>query len=264
MDYRENLKHYLLEKKQTFGKAFSHKGMAEHCRVQKTYLSTALGGKGHLNEDQVFLACDYLNLSDVDREEVETQHKIERSVSSSRVSLLKNKLKKLRATKEKSESHIDVQVADQNSEKYFFDPNTMLAHMFLTVESYRLQPKEIQKALDLSDKQFAQTCQILEELNIIKVKDGKYLVLKDDIHLPSTSPICKIHQRLMRLKSLERQAKCESSESYSLSITFSSDEGSRQWVKEEFFKFLKKVKKKVGASDEKEVYQMNFDLFPWG
>ena len=47
------------------------------------------------------------------------------------------------------------------------------------------------------------------------------------------------------------------------SVTFSAEERIRARIHEAFLKFLREVEPLVRESPAQEVYQMNFDLFPW-
>ena len=64
IDYRKLLKEALLYKKSKFGQEFSFQAMSIACRLQKTYLSKVLNHHGNLDEDQVYLACQFLGFEE--------------------------------------------------------------------------------------------------------------------------------------------------------------------------------------------------------
>ena len=99
-------------------------------------------------------------------------------------------------------------------------------------------------------------------MGVVKESHGKLEIIVKELHLPSNHNLFPVHRKLLRLKSLEKMENADDS-AYSLSVVFSADEQTKQQIKTEFIKFLKKAHKLVEGAPEKEVFQLNFDLHNW-
>ena len=62
LDYREILKKSVEERKK-IDSSVTYQAMAEHMRIQKAYLSQVIKGIRDLNQDQLYLACDFLSFA---------------------------------------------------------------------------------------------------------------------------------------------------------------------------------------------------------
>lgn len=267
LTYKDILKRALLEKKSRHGaKGFTFQKMAEHCRVQKTYLSKVLSRDGHLTSDQLFLACEYLGLNKEETEFTALLYEHERSQIERRKEGLANQIRTTRRAHHKTESHIkgeSITVTSEAMAIYHLDPYLPIVHIFLTVDKFGKNPNEIANALDISKQKLADLIKKLEGLRIIQFKDGRYRSIVDNIHLKPDSPIFPAYRNLMRLKSLQQIEKLGTDQSYNFSVVFSTTPDVKDKIQKEFLELLSKSQKWIGNANETAVYQMNFDLFNW-
>lgn len=265
-DYRQALRQTVYFQKERVGRALSFQKMAEHCRIQKTYLSKVLNQGGNLTRDQVYLACDYLNLKDSEAEFVMTLHELDGAVVLPRQKKLKERIEKMRSQYLKTESHIDAPVAEaktQDLQVYYLDPVLQLIHILLTVARFAKDPALIAKTIGLNEGFVKEKLHTLERLNIIERTDSSYRVLNSELHLSADSEIFGPYRKLMRLMAINKLDHVDPKKAYSFSVIFSSNPQVRSQIQEQFLNFLSKVKKLVSGADEREVYQLNFDLFDW-
>ena len=105
----------------------------------------------------------------------------------------------------------------------------------------------------------------LQQLHLVEFRDGKYRVVKDNMHLSVESPIYQAYRTLLRLKSVERIEKLPSDQSYNFSAIFSTSREVKEIIHRDFLNFLGEIQLKVknDSGMAKEVYQLNFDLFSW-
>ncbi|OQW50509.1 MAG: hypothetical protein A4S09_01575 [Proteobacteria bacterium SG_bin7] len=265
-DYRKALRSTVYHHKENLGIKRSFQKMAEHCRVQKTYLSKVLNQGGNLTRDQLYLACDYLNLKDNETEFLMTLHELDDAIVLPRQKKLRERIEKMRSQYLKTEAHIDAPASTVKTvdlQTYYLDPLLQLIHIMLTISKYSKDPKLISKSLAITEPIISDKLRILERLRVIEVVEEGIKVLNTELHLSADSEIFSAYRKLMRLTAINRLDQLDSKKAYSFSVIFSSSPVVREEIQEHFLKFLNKVKKLVSGGDEREVYQMNFDLFDW-
>lgn len=265
-DYKAILKETLLTKKFQNKSKYTFEKMADACRIEKAYLSRTLNGESHLSQDQLFLACKFLGYPDEERHYLFLLHQYARSGLAAHKKELKGQIESLRKRHKKTESYIKAPLASPNSQQmmgYFLDFNAQLVHMLLTIEKYARNPGLIAKVLHLPESAVFELIGKLEDLQIVEYELAKYRVVKESLHLSSDSPYYKAYRLAARMKSMERLQASVSDQAYSLSVTFSSTETVHERIRKEFMAFLTKVNDLVEESESEDVFQMNFDLFPW-
>lgn len=249
-------------------KTFS--AMAEHCRVQKTYLSKVINRDAHLNEDQLFLALDYIGLAEEERQFALILHSVERSQLASRRALLERQIALIRAKKLKTESYLDVSTQDpqQALTAYYLDPLYQVVHMLLTIKRFQQHPARVGEAIGLKPTVVRKYLLGLKQMGLIGLSENKgsivsAKVLKDNLHLRQDSTLHPAYSARMRLKAIERMDQLEKSEAYSFSAVFSTSPKVREQIHASFVEWLQSVQKAVQKGSEDEVYQINFDLLKW-
>ena len=93
IDYRKNLK-LLVENRKKLDTTVTYQRMAEHMRIQKAYLSQVIKGARELSQDQLYMAMDYLDLKDSEREFLTLSLEYERSALMLRKRQLKTQIVK--------------------------------------------------------------------------------------------------------------------------------------------------------------------------
>lgn len=265
-DYKAILKDSLLEKKAVLGSHYTFQRMATACRIEKAYLSRTLNGDAHLNADQLHLACRFLGFSS---EEEDYLHLLLRQTRAAVPSYRKKLEKEIRSLQKRvnlTESHIKAEPHAKDSVEmmeYFLDPNVQLVHMFLTVKRFAEDPKLIAPILQITMDRVLELVAKLERLEFIQLRGSSYQVLRNNLHLSSESHHFRLYRQLTRLKSMERLQNLSNDQAYSFSVSFSATTKVRKQLQDEFMKFLSKAEASVKQSDGEDVFQMNFDLFPW-
>jgi uncharacterized protein (TIGR02147 family) len=264
-DYREILRSTLLQKKRAI-KQFSFQNMARACKVQKAYLSKVLRGRAQLSDDQVFLACAYLNFSDLETEYIRLLHARARCSVRSREEWLDQEIKRVVQRALRTESHVSAPAVTPNESAlrdYYSDPSIAIVHMFLTVARYAKNVAQIARELGLRDEVLAAHMRTLEKLGFIDLRNDTYEVVTEHLHLPQSASYFDSQRTMMRIKSLEHLQRKADGAAYCFTVTLSGDEQMRATLRKMFLDYLKNAEKVVRAAPPKDVYQMNFDLFSW-
>lgn len=265
LNYKDILKKTFEERKSALNDV-SYQEMAQHCRVQKTYLSKVLNHDGNLNADQVFLACQYLNLNDEETQFVALTHQIQNCQIDQRKRALLKEVEKIQAQKLKTESHIRTQevfTREQSLDDYYTDPLFVIIHMALTLETYQKDPLKLAAAISIGQDVLKTYLRKLEQMGVIEFKNSRYRIAKDNLHLSSDSPLYKAYRTMMRLKALEQMDRSEKDAFYSFSVVFSTSPKIRKLIQKKFLDLISEIQKEMAKEPETDVYQMNFDLVGW-
>jgi hypothetical protein len=265
-DYKKILVQALTDKKTHVSKQFTFQNMAEHCGVQKTYLSKVLNREGHLTEDQLYLACDYLGFSEDETNYVALVYAHEKSIVPKRREILKKKIESFQNQNRKTEKRIAVTAVEDSSPHimtYHLDPYFPLIHVFLTIRKYASDVRRISEALAISESQLNYYLTRLEQMGIVRFQAQRFEVLKDNIHLPQDSALYTAFRTRMRIKALEKMDRSPAAESYSFSVVFSSIPQVRQKIQTLILNTIKESQELVSKGKEEEIYQMNIDLLNW-
>jgi len=265
-NYRTILKEALLEKKASIGTAFTFQNMAKACRVQKTYLSKVLNDRGHLNGDQLYLACDYLGFNGEERDFIFLIFEQERTVVQKRKTELQTQISSLKKRHARTEAHLESKIlptGSENFQEYYLDPNLQIIHMFLTIDRFARNTALIGEKLHLRADILADALRKLQRLGIVEMRESKFQVVLDNIHLPKGSDLYPPYRSLLRAKANGWVDRLPADKSYNFSAIFSTTPRTKQKIHMAFLDFLKSAQEMAGKTKSEEVYQMNFDLFGW-
>jgi uncharacterized protein (TIGR02147 family) len=266
LSYKKAIKEELYSKKIRYPDLTFEK-MAIHCRIQKTYLSKVLNREGDLNQDQLYMACEYLKLKKSEQEFVFLLHSHNTSIHASRKKEILIEIENIQKQQMKSEAHIEVKSNSINFvdyQKYYLDPYLQVIHMFLTIPKFQNDISLITEFLtELNKKTIEEKIKQLEEMQLIAWKNNKWEAIESNLHLKSDAPIYKAYRKLLRMKSIEKLDHSDQEENYSFSVIFSSNAKVRAEIQKRFLEFLKEIQKMVQNEKETDVYQLNFDLFAW-
>ncbi|MCP4915024.1 MAG: TIGR02147 family protein [Oligoflexia bacterium] len=265
LDYREILRKTIEERKK-IDSSITYQAMAAHTRIQKAYLSQVIKGVRDLSQDQLYLATQFLNFSPEESEYLKLLLDYARCGLADRKKILLKEIKIWQKQKNKTSQYIDVEELTQrevNREDYFLDPINQVVHMGLHCDEFRKDPMKLASKLFLPKKRISEYINNLQRMEIISM-GPKGIELNDvELHLPKSSPIFHSYKSQCYTNTMNRLKKLDESKTYNFSVIFSADDEVRKEINDQFMKFLTKVKKLVGPSKSKEVFQMNFDLFSW-
>jgi hypothetical protein len=179
---------------------------------------------------------------------------------------LLNEIRGIQQKFKTTEKHIKAEtlsVTTSDMSEYYLNSFMQIIHIFLTVEKYARDIDLISKRLGLSHQRITEILKKLELLQIIQFRKDRYFSIKDNIHLPPESPLYSSYRTMMRLRALEQTQKLKAGETYNFSVIFSTTPEAKEKIHKNFLDFLTATQKLVSGSKEREVYQMNFDLFNW-
>ena len=106
--------------------------------------------------------------------------------------------------------------------------------------------------------------QDLHEMNLLTTDNGLLKPLDNHLHLSRQSPLFRAWQTQARLTGMQRQALASDPSFYSFTAMFSATEETRKAIHAQFLNFLKDFEAEVTVAEPRKMFQLNFDLFPWG
>ncbi len=270
--YKDALKQALeFKKAEQPERKFSFQGMAAHCRIQKTYLSKVLNHDGHLSEDQLFDALEYLEFEREPIEFVMLLLSLDRSSSRRRKDILARTIFEIRQKHIRTEANLKVQsVLPERTDlfEYYLNPLCQILHMGLTIRRFQQNPLKLAEPLHLAESAIHKYMEILKRLEIIDFQftRGTYTkvtVIRDNLHLPQDSVLQDVYTARLRLKAIDQAEQLDKSDAYRFSVVFSTDPKTREKIHSSFLTWLKSIQKLVSEGKEEEVFQINFDLLKW-
>lgn len=270
-DYRQALR-WIVDRVKSTDPGFSHAKFAEVIRAEKTFVSKVFGEKAHFSEDHMYLVYSNIPMSDLERRYLDLAYNHTRSGLAERQNELLQEMEEVRDRWRQTGAHLSAQfttprpgpLENPRLVKYYLEPWAQIVHIYLTLEPYQRQPSLLIGKLGMAGEEHLQSVlRILESCDLVAKKGDCMVPVNDHIHLDSTSDFLLPHQTLVRVRSGEHILRLPISRRFIFSVTFSSDEKTQELIRQAFLGFSKEVEKMVRDTDPKDVYQMNFELFPW-
>lgn len=264
-DYKLALRDLLERKREQHGSRFTFEKMAIACGIQKTYLSRVLNGKGHLNPDQLFAACEFLSLREVEIDFLQLLRERQDSVHPRRLNLLKKKIEALKAARLKSENTLKTKNTFKLEQAidYYTNFNLHLTHLLLTIPRFSASPQDICGTLNISVSELNENLEKLERWGLVKRKGAKVVAEEVSQHLPADSPVFGTFATLQRIKAMEKMNQSKREEDYFFSVLFSAEAGYQVVLRKKLLALLEEARGSIEKGKQEEVFQLNIDLFRW-
>lgn len=267
-DYRTYLDN-LVKNNKKIAPQLNFQELSKTTRIAKSTISKVMNKKAHLNDDQLFLVCQFLELPYDDYAFLSLVLEWQRTTVTTKKIKLKTRIDALRQAGLNTEHYLQAsqKLSDEPSElDYYHDVWVQIVHIFLTVRRYRIDPSLILRELNLTRRHLLNILRLLEQKRYINRdrETGVYEVLVEHVHLTKDSPFYLPWLRQLKSVCVEPIFNENSHIApYSFSVTYSSDTESQLRIKARFLKFLQEVEADVDSSEKEQVFQMSFDMFSW-
>lgn len=264
-DYREYLKDLTQALKER-GDGFTLGNLAGACGIQNPYLSKVFRGDADLNADQLFLACEYLQLESEESQYLQLLLETCRAQVPRRKRQLMAQIESLQNQYRQTKKHIRFeapQIQNAAREEYFLDPYLQLIYAALTIPKYQENLTLICETMSIPKAKLEYGLARLEAIGMIVKQGPGYQITQSHFHLSKQDPLCRPYQHLLRIKSIEHLMRLPTEASYNFVWTISMDEKTRARIQDAFLKFLEQANAWVHAAPSEKLFQINFELFPW-
>lgn len=265
LDYRQAVKKTFAESKKV-KPSLTLMELADACRVQNAYVSKVLNGSAEFNSDQLYLACNFLELTPPETQYMLLLLEYSRSQVTDRKKELKSTITSIQDQYRQTKSHINPEnawIRQQARQEYFLDPFLQLIYAALTIPKYQTHIENLVQSVGLPKEKLTSGLKKLENFGMIAREKDRWTVTQNHFHIPKEDPLCRPYQSLLKLKSLEQLMKLSDEKFYSFVWTISMDDKTKTAIQDEFLAFLKKVNPLVLEAPSEKLYQVNFEMFPW-
>lgn len=265
-DYRQALEELFQLKKQRLGQKWTLAALAKKIDLQPSYLTNVTKGRAHLSADQIHAIGSALDLSEVEIDYLVLLMEIEKSNFTQRRKKLQLQIEEMRRAHLTSAQYIptqELQLSDEDKLYYYLDPNVELLHFYFGLKNKSQKIEDIAKALSVPEEFVDKTIEFLSSRKLIELKHGRWVRGSISQYLPENSLLCKPSQQLLRFKALDRLQKIPKEKKYAFMATVSMNEEARFEIQAAYLEFLEKARKIVQNSEPEEVYNIQFELFPW-
>lgn len=246
--------------------SFTFNRLSEHIRVQKSHLSKVLNGRAEFTSDQLYQVCDYLGFTNKEEEYLFLLLEESRTAHAKRKKLLKKRIREFQLQQLDTKHFTDATAANTISHDvsdYYLDPTTQLVHIALCVPRFQKKPTDIAGELGVSKQKCIDAFERLLKMSLIRRDGDSFSVEVDKLHLPRESPVYGAWRARIRMAALAKMDNATQDQVQSISVVFSGDESLRIQFQKRFLELLKEFERLSNQAEQRHVYQMNFDLFPW-
>ncbi|MGZ3768652.1 MAG: TIGR02147 family protein [Bdellovibrio sp.] len=267
-DFRDVVRDLVENKKETVPQ-FNFSVLAQILGVQKTFLSKVMKGNAQFSSDQIYTLAEFFSLTKEEHDYLILLIEYERTGLEKRKQFLEKRISAIQAehrnTKKNLKAKFQGEKPNDPFSEYYLDPFMTVAHIFLTLPAYGGDSKKVAQQMNLSSSYAKKIFSTLENLGIIQklATPNCYRVVEEHLQLSSNSSLITPYHALFRIASTHFLMKIPPEERFAFSVTFSADAKTKTFVHEAFLKFLREIEPVVKAAPSKDVFQLNFDLFPW-
>ncbi len=265
-NYRKAFDQLFKKQKKLMGNRWSLAKVAEQTFIQPSYLTNTIKGRAHFSSDQIFALGEQLGLKEIEIEYLNLLMQFERSTHPKLKKQLNEQLEKIRNENMRVDKVINTAespLGEIEKAQYYLDPIIELVHMYLNIDGVPTEIASIAKIWQLQEKKVAEVIHFLQQVGLVRLKGSKWQVESIHQHLSRDSYLTVPQQILKRMKALETIQKLPKDKAYSYMGTFTATEEVKDEIRTLFLDFMKKAEPRIRNSRAKDIYHIQFDLFPW-
>ncbi|MFK7871674.1 MAG: DUF4423 domain-containing protein [Oligoflexales bacterium] len=258
-DYRLILKDTMSFMKEVKPESYKLKYLAHACGIKPAYLSLALSLKTHLSLDQLWGACEFLQLDSKEQDFLEALANYQQSKKPGRQNNLKEKV--LEAEKHLFDiTNIVPPPSRETPDWFHLDMTAQLVRQFISSHSgTAIDHLTLQKHLGCSHSKLQTTLRKLISHKLIHKKDesNTYTCSNLQAHLPKDSYLFPAFFRSRLAFALDQAERNEQESEVSFSVMFTSNSTFQSQLKQKINALISWSQKEVQKHDQKDVYALN-------
>ena len=265
-DYRAAFAALFERERQRPLRQWSLAALAKQVGLQASYLTNVIKERAHFSADQIHAIAEALALTQDEAEYLTLLMEWERAIHPGRKEALASELEVRRRKNLRVENYVAtkaIELSERDLEKYYLDPNIELIHLYLGTEKAQHDPAQLAKLWGFSNEYLAEILEFLQGAGLLRWQKGQWKRETIRHHLAPESPLCRPHQTLARLRAIEILQRLPGRRVHSFAATVTMSEEARLEIQSRFLEFLQACEGIVKASRPVELYQIQFDMFPW-
>ena len=257
-DYKEYLKARLADEEASWG-AISR--MADAAGCQRSYLSRCLNAEVQLTLDHAYNISQFLKLSESEEEYFLNLVEKDRASSIGYRQKILKKLKAIRTEQEDLEKISKRPKIALGEKEVFYYSNWIATalHILVSIPQYQTA-KIMAERLQLDVSTIDYHLQQLEEMNLIKKENKKWIFNSSELHVPKNSPLVHMHHNNWRQRAILDSQKFKS-DSIHYTVVQSLDQKAYDEIKARILKLISETTSIAGPSPSEELICFTCDFF---
>ncbi len=241
-------------------------GLAESCRMQKSFLSMVINQEMHINEEQAFLMAETFNLTSEETDYFLLLLQYARASSNNYAAFLKGKIEKIREKKGRLTEKLSKKTVNltQNNHsayyEYYLNPLAQYVHMLLLIPKYQSDLVMIAKRLDSTLEEIQTVIDTLQELDIVIYQNDRYECTAKSIHIENGTALSDQNHLNARLQALQKKINLKEND-YRFSATICADTKVKKKIVDEIKNMLSRCQSFTQDTLPTDIYQFNIDFF---
>lgn len=255
-DYKEIIAFYVHKNKSVKG---YQKKLAQAAKVIPSFISQVLNGDRHLTADQAANLTKFWSLDTIQTEYFLTLVYLARCGSKSYQEFLEQKLREIKTKLQSEVKQREAYIVDKSTQiQYFTNWLFQAVHMLMTIPKYS-SPQKIANRLKINESSVLKSLEILSEIGLVEKKNDRWIIIKEQLHLPKESMLHWNFQNAWRQYSMTKL----SLDSADLNYTFvmSTSKKNYEKLKNLLIQLIAEADQIAKGGDEEEVYCLNLDFF---
>lgn len=234
--------------------------LAEHLRVNPSFVSQVLKGDKHFSSEQVFSATRFFSLPPVERDFLIGLHQWERAGTHELKQHYKELLDKIKIKSQQVSKHIAKKtiLSETDQARFYSDWIYSALRLFCTTEKVNL--KKICDRFQLSSSKATEIIDFLLSVGLIKTDGAYFTIGVTNTHLPANSPYIASHHKNWRVRAMNKHTQLGEDElAFSAPLGISKADFAK--VKLEILELISRVSRRVNDSPTEDLACLNIDLF---
>lgn len=237
------------------------KKIAEELNIPPSLLSQIFSGARKLSTDQVFLLCEYIGYSTIEREYIFNLFHLSTVTNKKLKEAMKKKGDEIKRTSLNISERIEKDRVLSEKEKSILYSSWFYIAIWAYVSIGEGKTVEdISEHFNLPQKKVREVLEFLTETQICKMEKGLYTHHLNRTHIEKSSPHFRQHHNNWRIRSIQK-LDLQHPQDLNFTAPLSLSKKDFDKIREELMSLIQSVYKTVKETEPENIYCMNIDFF---
>lgn len=237
------------------------KKIAEELNIPPSLLSQIFSGTRKLTFDQVYLLCEYIGYSPIEREYIFNLYHLSNTHNKKLKELMKKKCEDIKKNSLKISERIEKdRILSEREKSILYSSWFYIAIWAYVSIGEGKTMEEIALHFGLPQKKVREVLEFLVETQICKMEHGLYTHHLNRTHIEKSSPHFRQHHNNWRIRSIQK-LDLQNAEDLNFTAPLSLSKTDFDKIREEMMALIQSVYKTVKDTEPEEVYCINIDFF---
>lgn len=237
------------------------KNIANELNIPPSLLSQIFSGTRKLTLDQVYLLCEYIGYSSLEREYIFNLYHLSNTHNKKLKELMKKKGGEIRKNSLKVSERIeqDRNLSEKEKSILYSSWFYIAIWAYVSIGDGKTM-EEIANHFNLPQKKVREVLEFLTETQICKMENGLYIHHLNRTHIEKSSPHFRQHHNNWRIRSIQK-LDLQNEEDLNFTAPLSLSKKDFTKVREEMMALIQSVYKTVKDTNPENIYCINMDFF---